>query len=494
MGHVDIGKMSGRERQPTTTAAAGVQDVPADRRTWIGNAYPIPYRQGTMQRDERYRPQVVKAMAMMLRELEEHGESDARRIARNGPDGQGWRIGERWVELPVDNEVVNKDPKGQKRWQEVCTLAAEVAKGQSIRLLCHCRWTRQQAEGCRRCHCEPTAEHIEQEARRQQARAERTTETQTQQDVNTDINMRGLETEELRARRLRGAPPPPLPTGNGVPDFAASAAERFHPGCTVATTTIEETPANATTTAMEEQATNDNAIAVARMQRLLDEVGTDEWPDEWPHEGATTANAYAHNVQIDDATTTLNNSQAMDGDSSETMGQKRPREEGDDNATTANGEAEEQRQGQQQRQTKQRKSTAARETDDDTHNSSEGGDTGDGVSGAGDDGGGGGMCDSSGGKRLRDAEGDDEPAQKKARESGKSKPCRRAPPPVCTHARTQPHTQTSDGEEAASAGDADVASPAEATSGGAEQRPAWKKNKGKKKSGERIRREANKRS
>ena len=75
------------------------------------------------------------------------------------------------------------------------------------------------------------------------------------------------------------------------------------------------------------------------------------------------------------------------------------------------------------------------------------------------------MGGSSGGKRLRDDEGDDEPAQKKARESSKSKPCRRAPPPVCNRARTQPHTQTPDGEEAASAGDADVASPAEAPSG-----------------------------
>ena len=37
--------------------------------------------------------------------------------------------------------------------------------------------------------------------------------------------------------------------------------------------------------------------------------------------------------------------------------------------------------------------------------------------------------------------------------------------------------QTSESEEAASAGDADVASPVEAASGGAEQRPAWTKNK-----------------
>ena len=73
---------------------------------------------------------------------------------------------------------------------------------------------------------------------------------------------------------------------------------------------------------------------------------------------------------------------------------------------------------------------------------------GDGAGGVGDGKGGGAMGGSSGGKRLRDDEGNDAPAQKKARGDGKSEPYRRAPPYACNHARTQPNTQTSDGEEA----------------------------------------------
>ena len=102
----------------------------------------------------------------MLQELETHGICDARQIAERGPGGRGWWIKNRKVELKVDEDVYRKDPTGKKRWERVCELGREVAEGKNIRLLCHCRRTRQQGIECKACHCEPTAEHIEHQARR----------------------------------------------------------------------------------------------------------------------------------------------------------------------------------------------------------------------------------------------------------------------------------------------------------------------------------------
>lgn len=78
--------------------------------------------------------------------------------------------GEAGEAVEVDQEVLAKDPTGGRRWERVCELGAMVATGINIRLLCHCRWTRREEAGCLECHCEPTAAHIEQQARR--ARAE----------------------------------------------------------------------------------------------------------------------------------------------------------------------------------------------------------------------------------------------------------------------------------------------------------------------------------
>ena len=128
LGHVDIGKMMGRERRPTTAPMAGVTDVPADRQTLLGCAFPIPWRCAG-QRDERYRPLVVRASEMMLRELEEHGTTDARRIAADGPDGAGWRVEGRRVTLTVDETIVSGDPQGRRLWQELQRQAARVDSG-----------------------------------------------------------------------------------------------------------------------------------------------------------------------------------------------------------------------------------------------------------------------------------------------------------------------------------------------------------------------------
>ena len=74
------------------------------------------------------------------------------------------------MELPISQKM---DPCGTAKWAAVQRLAAEVEhKGASIRLLCHCRWTRDpEAQGCRRCHCMPLAECIEREAARQRGGA-----------------------------------------------------------------------------------------------------------------------------------------------------------------------------------------------------------------------------------------------------------------------------------------------------------------------------------
>jgi len=228
MGRVDIGKYAGgtKERRPTRAPAEGVMDLPADRKSWLGNAFVIPWRDGGgRQRDERYRDSVVAATRMMLDELEEMGHTDAQRIAADGPGGDGWLIGGQRVTLPLDREHARADLFGHKRWQAVQHVAGLVERGQDVRLLCHCRWTRRQAPGCMRCHCEPTAEHIEQEARRQRAAAEakqmreakeeRGRVAQTEQEAQRQRAAAGMArrqgAEEERERAAREAMPPPPP-------------------------------------------------------------------------------------------------------------------------------------------------------------------------------------------------------------------------------------------------------------------------------------------
>ena len=129
---------------------------------------------GTYRPNEKYRSSVVRAHAMMLHELATHGEADAQSIAKRGPDGGGWVIDGKRVELPVDARMARNDPRGKLLWNEVCELAARIATGGKIRLLCHCRDAREQRTGGKQCHCEPTALQIENEATRQRATANAT--------------------------------------------------------------------------------------------------------------------------------------------------------------------------------------------------------------------------------------------------------------------------------------------------------------------------------
>ena len=126
-GRVDIGCMAHRTRRPTTAAPEGVRDVEADRATPLGAPFVIPYKRGgwsserggerEARRDERYRPLVVRAAAMMMQELEADGQSDAARIAREGPEGSGWRIeGQPIGPLPTHQEAIGRDPHGHGMW------------------------------------------------------------------------------------------------------------------------------------------------------------------------------------------------------------------------------------------------------------------------------------------------------------------------------------------------------------------------------------------
>ena len=170
IGRIEIGKMEGWTRRPTTAAATQTTDVEADWRTPLGNVFTLPKRTVGEGVNEQYRTPTVKALRMMLHELEQNGCSDARRIAREGPAGKGWIVQGKGVTLPLDEGMMQKDPEGKLRWKEVQRLGKWLEKGEGdLRLLCHCRWTRRQAEGCRECHCEPTADYIEQEARRRRA-------------------------------------------------------------------------------------------------------------------------------------------------------------------------------------------------------------------------------------------------------------------------------------------------------------------------------------
>ena len=105
-------------------------------------------------------------MGLLLQQLEEGGGCDVERLRWEGPGGRGWWVRKRRVKLEVDREVLAADPTGDLRWGRVRELGAMVAAGTNIRLLCHCRWTRREEAGCLGCHCEPTAAHIEQQARR----------------------------------------------------------------------------------------------------------------------------------------------------------------------------------------------------------------------------------------------------------------------------------------------------------------------------------------
>ena len=62
----------------------------------------------------------------------------------------------------MSERALQHDPDGARKWAEIQGLAARVALGERIRLLCECRHTRRpNAEECQECHCEPLAVYIE---------------------------------------------------------------------------------------------------------------------------------------------------------------------------------------------------------------------------------------------------------------------------------------------------------------------------------------------
>ena len=180
LGSVEIGKVTGPRgrRVPTTPAAVGVRDVLANRDDVLGCVFLIPQRfDGRM--DEAQRASVVRAEAMHLAALEAGawrgapGEAVVR-IAAGGPGRDGWRVrGHKLpVQLQVSEKVMRRDPCGEAKWKRVEELGEEVERGGSIRLLCHCRWTRREhMPECRACHGEPLAKCIERVAARRRVAA-----------------------------------------------------------------------------------------------------------------------------------------------------------------------------------------------------------------------------------------------------------------------------------------------------------------------------------
>ena len=83
-----------------------------------------------------------------------------------------------------------------------------------MRLLCHCRSTRHYAEGCKECHCEPTAVAIEREAlrlaeaasakrqREADEAAERAEQSTRQRARRTEIESQHPAEEAKQAQRV----------------------------------------------------------------------------------------------------------------------------------------------------------------------------------------------------------------------------------------------------------------------------------------------------
>ena len=123
----------------------------------------------------------------------------------------GWMVGGRHVKLRVESERVRADPTGANWWQAVRELGTRVARGECIRLLCHCRRTRRQTLGGKACHCEPTAQHVEHEATRQRrAEAEAHEETTTggaanEGDDDEPADKEGDQPEQAQKAAERGA-------------------------------------------------------------------------------------------------------------------------------------------------------------------------------------------------------------------------------------------------------------------------------------------------
>ena len=85
MGHVDIGKFAAGHRRPTIPPAPGVEDVEADRRTVLGNVFPIPR---TERHSAEWRRHVVDAAGLLLQQAGGRGWMRRRAAAMGRAGGQ----------------------------------------------------------------------------------------------------------------------------------------------------------------------------------------------------------------------------------------------------------------------------------------------------------------------------------------------------------------------------------------------------------------------
>ena len=179
IGRVHVGMMQGQGRRPTRLAPRGVRDEEADRRTHLGNFFAMPRDPWSGRADEAYRAPVIAAMAEVLRQLQERGWADVRRVAQEGVHGRGWQVrmqgGEALEVSRVRLEAHHPlyDPHARVMHAELGRLAEEVSRGRDVRLLCWCREHREERGRCQQCHTEPMAAYIEDEARRMQTERRR---------------------------------------------------------------------------------------------------------------------------------------------------------------------------------------------------------------------------------------------------------------------------------------------------------------------------------
>ena len=198
MGRLYIGQMEGGTRAPTTPTPRGAIDMEADRRTLLGCFYKMPSRRRgrRWELDERYRPLVVAATALQLEQTRRQGWADVDAIAGEGPERRGWWIEGQRVQLQVSQEMRQRDPHGRQQAAALEEVAQKLSEGQGVRMLCHCRWQRAEGEGCKGCHLQPTAAHVERVA---------TAKWQLDRARETAITLAAEEAEEERRHPTQGS-------------------------------------------------------------------------------------------------------------------------------------------------------------------------------------------------------------------------------------------------------------------------------------------------
>ena len=145
IGRVHIGQQLTGARQPTTPPPPGARDIEA----WEGSEAACYY---LMTGGDTQRERVVSAMAEVYRQMREQGWADVYAIGRRA----GLRL----------TRAARADAWGTRAEGVLWRVAREeVARGESVRLVCRCRDAREEGPGRLRCHCEPAAAYIEDMAR-----------------------------------------------------------------------------------------------------------------------------------------------------------------------------------------------------------------------------------------------------------------------------------------------------------------------------------------